>query len=118
MYGLPKDIDLNFFIGRTLVQVCVGSNDLILNFDGEVSVTVTSSVGCMGSSGKLTKYDDFREAAPEVLMLLDRAVVSAKGDEGGTLALEYDGGRHLQLYDDTKQYESYTIRNGGKVIVV
>lgn len=118
MYGLPRDINLGFFNGKELLQACFGVHDIILNFDGDVSVTVTSSLGCMGPGGSIQQYDDFRQASPAVLVLLNQTVLAAEGDEAGTLTLKFDGGGMLAIYDDSKNYESYTINNGGKMIVV
>lgn len=118
MYGLPSNVDLAFFKGKALLQVCIGAHDLILNFVGDISVTVTSSIGCTTSGGSIQQYDDFRRAAPAVITLLDHSVVLADGDEAGTLTLTFDGGGGLAIYDDSEQYESYTIKNGSKMIVV
>lgn len=118
MYGLRKDINLRFFEGRTLLQVCFGLHDLILNFDGDVSVTVTSSVGCVTSGGSIQRCDDFRQVAPTLVALLNQSVRSAEGDEAGTLTIRFDGGGMLSIYDDSEEYESYTIKNGTRLIVV
>ena len=118
MYGLPRDINLAFFNGKTLLQACFGANDIILNFDGNISITVTSSLGCMGSGGSIQQCDDFRQTAPSVLELLNQTVLTAEGDEAGTLTLKFDGGGMLAIYDDSKNYESYVINNGGQMIVV
>ncbi len=118
MYGLPRDVDLAFFIGKTLLQVCIGAHDLILNFDGDVSVTVTSAVACRGSNASIEKYSDFREAAYAVAALLNHSVISAEGDDAGTLAITFDGGEVLFIYDDSREYESYTITSDGGLIVV
>ena len=118
MYGLPRDIDLGFFDGKTLLQVCFGLHDLILNFDGDVSVTVTSSLGCIDSTGELKPHDDFHQVSVELLHLINQSVQFAEGDEAGTLMLKFDGGGILAVYDDSEEFESYTIRNGRKTIVV
>jgi hypothetical protein len=118
MYGLPRDTKLGFFNAKTLLQACFGVHELILNFEGDVSVTVTSSLGCVDSSGNVQQYDDFRQVAAAALALLNRAVLSADGDEAGTLTLRFDGGGILAIYDDSKEYESYTIKNGEQMIVV
>jgi uncharacterized protein DUF6188 len=118
MYGLPPDLDLEFFDGKTLLQVCVGAHDLILNFDDGLSVTVTSSVGCADSSGSIQRYGDFCQAAPAVLVLVNRVVLSARDEGAGTLALRFDGGGALYVYDDSQHYESYTINNSGAPVIV
>jgi hypothetical protein len=118
MYGLPHDINLAFFSGKTLLQVCIGAHDLILNFDDDVCVTVTSSVACMDSSNTMRRYDDFGAGASTLAALLNQTVVSAQGDEVGTLTLRFNNGGMLAVYDDSKEYESYTIKNGEHLIIV
>ncbi len=118
MHGLSRNVNLAFFNGKTLLQACFGVHDLILNFDGDVSLTVTSSVGCMALDGRIQQYDNFRQVAPVVLAMLNQTILSAEGDEAGTLMLRFHGGGMLAVYDDSKEYESYTIKNGGHMIVV
>ncbi|MCL2329727.1 MAG: DUF6188 family protein [Phycisphaerae bacterium] len=118
MYGLPQGINLEFFHGKTLIQVCFGACDLILHFDDSVSITVTSSLGCVDSSGNTQQYTDFQQSAPAVLSLLNQSVSSAQGDDTGTLTLTFSNGEKLAIYDDSKIYESYIINNQGKIIIV
>jgi hypothetical protein len=118
MYGLPHDVDLGFFEGKVLLQACFGAHDLILNFDGDVNITVTSSIGWASPDGSIQQYDDFRHSALQVLGLLNLPVTSATAVDAGTLSLQFPDGSRLYVYDDSKEYESYTIRNGDQMIVV
>ena len=118
MYGLPSNVNLDFFNDRILLQACFGAHDLILNLEGDIRITVMSSLGCLGPGGEIHRYVDFQQAASAVLALLNHRVVSAQGDEAGTLTLRFDGGGVLVIYDDSKAYESYTIANGDQMIIV
>jgi hypothetical protein len=118
MYGLPRDVSLGFFEGKTLLQACFGAHDLILNFDGDVSITVTSSIGWASPDGLIQQYDDFCHGAPPVLDLLNQPVTAAAAVDAGTLRLQFADGSRLYVYDDSKEYESYTITNGDQMIVV
>ena len=118
MYGLPRNIDLTFFDHRALIQVCFGAHDLILRFDEGISVLVTSSVGYTASSGDARVFITVHEAASALFSLLNHSIVSAKGDERGTLVIMFDDGGTVFIYDDSKQFESYVITNGEQVIVV
>jgi hypothetical protein len=118
MYGLPKGEDFAFFIGRTLLQACFGGHDLILNFDEDVRVTVTSSVGCLVSSASIRRFTDFRQAAPFVLALVNRTISAVETGENGTLTLKFDNGGSLELYDDSNDFESYSIKHGEHTIVI
>lgn len=42
MYGLSKDLDLNFLSGREIEQIAIGSHEIIFAFDEDVSITVYS----------------------------------------------------------------------------
>jgi hypothetical protein len=66
----------------------------------------------------MRRYDDFRQAASDLVTLIDQRIVSAESDGAGTLTLEFDVGGRLSIYDDSRQYESYTIKNAGQLIVV
>jgi hypothetical protein len=118
MYGLPDRIDLGFFIGRTLLQVCFGANSLILNFDGYVSVNVSSAVGCLDTDGSIQRHINFHEVASKLIGLIDQTIISANSDHSGTLLLNFNGGGILAVYDNSEQFESYFIRNGDQQIIV
>ena len=118
MNGLPSDINLDFFHGETLLQICVGANEIIWNFTGYISITLMSEFACTRPGGARHGFDDFRRAVGDVAYLVHEAVKSAKGTPDGTLTLEFGDGSRLELYDDSKQFESYVISNGDEVIVV
>lgn len=93
MNGLPPNIDLSFFRGQSLIQVCVGAHDLHLHFDEGVSVSIESTVACFGPDSRKSPKDDLKDAAPFVIALLNRVIVSAQGTADGTLHLEFDDRR-------------------------
>ena len=118
MYGLPPDVDFSFFTGKTLLQICIGAHDLILNFDGSIAVTVVSSINCTTPGGQHQTYENFQQAAAFAANLVNKVVVTAHGDPAGTLTLEFHGGDRLSIFDDSKHYESYTVKAGNRMIVV
>ncbi len=118
MNRLPAHIDLSFFHGQRLMQVCVGAHDLLLHFDEGVSISIESEVACTSTDGTRTRYDDLTRATPFVIAFLDRSIVSAQGTPDGTLHLEFDDRRHFHVYDSNEHYESYVITHGDQTIVV
>ena len=118
MYRLPPDVDLSFFHGKTLLQICIGANEVIFNFDGCISVTVMSQLECHFADGAREVYEDFRAAAALIVKFIGTDVKTARGNQLGTLTLEFEGGGSLSIFDDSDQFESYTIKNGNKLIVV
>jgi hypothetical protein len=127
MYGLPPDIDFSFFNGKMLFSVCISTHTLGLHFDAniprdlgnEINVSVMSTIRCIDSKGNIHDYpEDFRKAAMDVASLIEQTIIDAKGDSNGTLTLKFSAGGILSIYDDSKQYESYTIEHHGKLTVV
>jgi hypothetical protein len=118
MYGLPKNLDLGFFDRKVLLQVCFGAHDLILNFDGGLSIAISSSIGFTRPDIRASRHANFRDAAGTLLTLINRQLVSAGTDGRGTLILSFEQGETISIYDDSSQYESYTIKNRDQLIVV
>ena len=119
MYGLPPVMDLNFLTGKKLIQVCFGANDLILRFTDDISIAVFSSIGIGKDKGKIARHINFGEAALEILGLLDRVVARVEWTTEGTVTLTAEDETLLQIFDDSEQFESYTITaTDGKQIIV
>jgi cytoskeletal protein RodZ len=118
MYGLPANLDLSFLHGRVLLQLCVGQNEVILNFDQDVSITVTSSIAFTFADGTYRHYTDWKEAAHTASALLGHQITSAKRKDGGTLCVKFDVDWWIEVFDDSQHYESYSIQNGRQLIVV
>ena len=117
MNGVPQDIDLSFFVDLTLMQVCVGEYELILNFSEHVSVLVQGNfeiVPIFTVSGVSKRLSDILA----VLSLLGMKTVGVKRDGSHTLILEFSGGRCLLLHDNSPSYESFVITTPHTTIVV
>lgn len=122
MYGrtdpaLMSAINISFFVGGFLTQVCFGKFDLGLNFDRPASsIMIQSSFGIETPSRALEKYDI--SDVTQLKGFLNCDVTGATWGEQGTLILEFEGGGRLMVFDDSDQYESYTISHGTTTIVV
>lgn len=119
MYGLPENIDLSFFHGKVLQQVCIGYNEAILRFGDDVSITIETDIGHKSSAGEITAlYKTIIPSAPMLASFMHSSIVKASAILPGTLALEFSNGEVLEVYDTSSQYESYIIKYGDKTIVV
>jgi len=118
MYGLPPNTNLDFLKGETLIQVCFGANDLILNFSANVSIAIYSCVGVGVASSAMNKHTAFQEVAGELLDLLNKDVSNVRWTPEGTITLELDNGNAIWIYDDSPNFESYTISSSlGQLVV-
>lgn len=118
MYGLPPGQDFTFFVGQVLLQVCFGRHEMILNFDTDTSITVEGNMGIEDTDGRERVISDLRQAAEDVVSLVEQSVTNAEPQPNGTLSLTFGGGRLLNIYDSSTHYESYQVRHGSDLIVV
>lgn len=117
MYGLAQDADLTFFVNRQLLQVCLGPHQVIVKFDGRVSINSSSTMQVSVSTGAV-RSDDPRVLGPALLGLLTDTVTGVQWSTDGTIRLAFAGGGSLQLVDDASPFESYEIQHGEGLIVV
>jgi len=118
MYGIPTDVDLSFFSNATLQQVCIGENEVILHFDSDIMVMVTSTICVTSADGLQTAFTDAKAGGATLLNLLGNAVRVAMAGTDGTLKLTWKGGDILEILDTWKEFESYTVRHGESLLVV
>jgi Family of unknown function (DUF6188) len=128
MYGLPPDVDLNFFVGRDLNHVEVGLANVRFNFDGPVlapgvqdllSLTVQSRIE-HSSKGSVNEWEGDENnplSAASLLGLVGKSVVTVHGDPDGTLTLTFSNGDAVTIFDN-EGYEAYQICNGDQRIYV
>jgi hypothetical protein len=120
VYGLPKGFDGSRLAGRLLQQICFGLYQVQLRFDGKLTIAVESTFLYKDSSASDPKrigIPDLPGVQSDLLRLLHHKIVSAFGDVGGTLTLEFDDGLVLQCLD-RPHYEAYQIMLGDEEIVV
>ena len=118
MYGLPSGTNLDFIKGATLVQACFGPHDLILNFHETVTISIWSSVAVGPVGTDLHRHTRFDEISQAILSLLNRTVLNVGWTPNGTLSLTFEGGDLLEIYDDSANFESYSISSPAGLIVV
>jgi hypothetical protein len=124
MYGLSRDLDLSFFVGKRLNFVTFSVNTISFGFDDRVSITLESSyqhqqpgdiknhaIGCVQSVPA-------RDSG--LMSLIDRIVVAATAneEESGTLSLVFDDGQVLKCFEKPVPYESYSFTDGEQEYVV
>ena len=117
MYGLKKSEDLQPVLGATLTQICVGENEVILNFDRPVSVTVLSDFSVSLNGMPMVRYQGARQGVVSLLPLIGNQIGSAVATTGGGLQLEFESGA-LEIFNESSQYESFWLRLGDKEIIV
>jgi Family of unknown function (DUF6188) len=118
MYGLPSDPAVDVLKGQTLIQICFGENDLFLNFSGNLSFGIYSSIGLGVNADRVIKSSDFVKLSQELLRLLSVLVSDVTWAKDGRISITFETGYVVELYDDSEQFESYTIKRPDGVVIV
>lgn len=119
MKGLPKTFDVSFFVGSTVDQVSFTVNNVSLNFDTGVILTVEGSfehrVG-LGETGPEVGQAPVSES--KLMQLAGHQVTESAVEDDGGLRLLFKDGRSLRCIRDPGPYECFQIRlSGGEEIV-
>jgi hypothetical protein len=114
MYGVPKDLDLTRFQGATLVQVALGEHQVLFRFHPEGEIAVEGRWELRDAAGTLV--DQARPNAERecyrLHRLLGRAVTSWAIDPPQSFTLHFSGGERLQVFDDSRDHESFSVQPG------
>jgi len=130
MYGITPSTDLSFLKGKTLCQVAFGPHDLQLGFCEGARISIWSTVGYGVSDGAYIlriigepKQDEparttVLEEPAFLLSLLMKEVADVSWTAKGTLTVTFPDDLRLQIYDDSEQFESYSVEGNGQLIHV
>lgn len=118
MYGLNEDIDLSFFLGSELIQVCIGLHQLVLNFSGDISISIECKFYHLSKGKYLNKFNKLPDSACSLLSTLGCWVTDINNLGNGNLEIKLSNGDIIQINDSNKDYESYSIITPNKNIIV
>jgi len=118
MYGLPQGVDLSFLVGKELIQVGVGSCDIVLAFDGQLSISIQTTVYHSKKGKPLAAYEVGPSSAGVLLPLLRSAITQFTANQEGTLNMTFSNGECVEIRDEDTHYECYQIEHEGSLIVV
>ena len=114
MHGVPKDLDLSIFRGKTLTLVGIGEHAVYFHFHPEGLLSVEGTWEVLSSEG--TVIDQSMEHADRseyrVHRLLSHDVVGSELDPPSSFSLRFSNGYVLRVFDDSEQYESFSIQPG------
>jgi|ERR1700675_1533074 Family of unknown function (DUF6188) len=118
MHGLDKNVDLTFLIGREVIQICIGTYQVIFGFDKDVAVSVEQGFEFVSGTTSAGWVPGEPTLAAATVALLGASVNSVHAQENGTLELAFSTGARLVLRAENSKYESYQITRPGHTIVV
>lgn len=118
MYGLKNTEDLSFLLGACVSQIVVSLSALGIDFDQPVRLTIFSTFAVSIAGKPLIRFDGSAEDSLALFPLISDVITAASATVRGGLQVSFKSGSVLEIFDDSKQYESFTISNGAQLIVV
>lgn len=117
MYGLPKGADLQFLIGKELVQVCVGMYQVILRFYEELTISLECECEVIPAlPGRVPATS--QAAVTSLISLIGTKITTANSIGNGDLAAGFSDGTTLLICDSNGNTESYQIIDEVHEIIV
>ena len=115
MYGVPKDLPLQRFLGDFLAQVSLGVNGVHFHFGKSGTISVEGKWDLRDPSGKIIDkaMEHADRDAYRLHFIFNANVSSYSIDAPRSFSLTFATGHTLTVYDDTPQYESFHIQPDG-----
>lgn len=119
MYGLDKDTDLSFLSEKELLQVCFGWVDVILNFDGHITLSLECTFEHVTKDGQVFLGDSSKPiSCSSLLTLLASSVKHVDNIGEGSIELFFSNGDRVRIYDSNESTESHHITfPEGRIVV-
>jgi len=120
MHGVPADLDLSRYIGSSLIWIGLCEFQICFDFMREggdpPGITVEGAWQLRDSSNNLIDQATENRVRESYRLhkLLGRTVTSSSVDAPLSFSLTFDDGHRLEIFDDSTQYESFSI---GDIIV-
>jgi hypothetical protein len=114
-----NNLNLDFLIGKRLQQVCLGVNEIILNFYPETAITVYNKAELIV---KQNHYEWVSEKKQDkyfpVQLILEEQISKVDKIPNNNLKLNFANKIELILFDEFSSFESVTINHNGDVYVI
>jgi hypothetical protein len=114
MYGVPSDLDLRRFQGDSLIQIALGEWQIQFRFQSGTNISVEGHWELKNSSGVLMDkaMENAKRENYKIHCLLGRTVLETMLEAPTSFTLVFDNGMSLTIFDDSEQYESFSIQPG------
>ena len=114
MYGVPADLPVERFVGDFLSQICIGMDGVHFNFGRSGTISVGSRWELVDSEGNLIDCacDHDARDAYRLHVLLNKDVTKSFIVPLRSFSSTFSSGHRLTVYDDSSQYESFSIQPG------
>jgi hypothetical protein len=116
MYGVPADLPLARFVGCDLNPIVLGTFQIQFHFIPVGSISVEGRWELRDAAGALV--DEAKDPATRdcyrIHCVLDVPVTRYEIDPPRSFTLHLESGHRLTVFDDTPQYESFSVNIDGE----
>ena len=118
MYGIGKDLDFSFLRNLEVIQVRIGVYQVQFAFTEDVCLSVEGNFRYSSRGEVIDWLPGSTKAASAVVNLLESTVTDVGVPNEETLELSFSNGDSLRVFDNSKEFESFTLTRPGVTIVV
>lgn len=112
MIQMDEPIDLSWITGKELIQVCIGSYQVILRFTYQLIITIECPYSMSMEEAIVEASGDDPETSKNLVCLLEHSINSCHQHENGEFVLDFSNGYSLKLIPETTGAESFSIKDG------
>ena len=113
MYGVNTTLNLSNFKGAILIQVCIGQYQIQFHFHPDEVISIEGKWELRNMSGILIEYSSEDNITPSdslhLHVLLGKSIDNYSVSFPTSFSLHFTSGYVLTIFDDSKQYESFSI---------
>jgi hypothetical protein len=115
MYGVPENLPLEPFVGQELKQIALGRFQTQLHFSGRGSIFIEGRWELREPDGAIVDRSQDHDARDcyRIHRILDLPVSRFEIDAPASFTLIFTPGYRLTVFDDSPQYESFSVRLEG-----
>lgn len=118
MYGLSAQFDVSVLAKKELTVLSFTTNTINMSFEDDVSITMMGSFVHNYDTSATANQQTIPVSSSSLMCLIGRMVQFAERGADGSLVLHFDNSNILTILDDSREYESFSIRIGNKEIIV
>jgi len=114
VFGIPADLPVDLFVDATLIQVCLGQHQISLHFAPERSIGIEGRWELRDTEGNIIDATVPHESRKsyQIHRIIGQDVKSGEVNPPHSFTLHFRNEFDLTVYDDSQEYESFSIQPG------
>jgi hypothetical protein len=116
MYGVPHNLPMNAFVGNEFNQICLGRFQIQFHASGVGSISVEGRWELRDGTGAMVDAQEEHSNRQNFRLhhIIDVPIVRYSLDPPRSFSLFFENGWALTIFDDTPQYESFSVHLNGQ----